>query len=152
MAAMAKKTCFKCKETKSMREFYKHPDTDDGHLGKCKSCTKRDMILRYYERSEIVTAYEKRRQQTDHRKAKTRGYKLKDEQNNPGRVRARVLVQRALRDGRLIKTPCEVCGEKVKRVYGHHDDYRKPLSVRWLCGKHHRREHLKNPTPLPKGV
>lgn len=45
----------------------------------------------------------------------------------------------ALKIGRLRKKPCEVCGER--KVDGHHDDYNKPLKVRWLCKKHHRAAH-----------
>jgi hypothetical protein len=40
---------------------------------------------------------------------------------------------------KLVLQLCEVCGEK--KVEGHHDDYRKPLQVRWLCCAHHAREH-----------
>src|ERR1700760_3015968 len=36
------KICFKCLLTKSIDEFYKHPAMSDGHLNKCKSCTKED--------------------------------------------------------------------------------------------------------------
>ena len=35
----------------------------------------------------------------------------------------------------LPKKPCEVCGEL--EVEAHHDDYKKPWKVRWLCKKHH---------------
>jgi hypothetical protein len=35
--------------------------------------------------------------------------------------------------------PCEVC--KETNVDAHHDDYNKPLDVRWLCKKHHREHH-----------
>ncbi len=31
--------------------------------------------------------------------------------------------------------PCEVC--KDKKSEAHHDDYKKPYTVRWLCKKHH---------------
>ena len=43
------------------------------------------------------------------------------------------------RTGHLVPRPCAVCG--ALRVEGHHDDYRRPHKVRWLCRKHHRAEH-----------
>lgn len=39
------KKCFKCSATKHIDEFYKHPQMGDGHLGKCKDCTKRDSSM-----------------------------------------------------------------------------------------------------------
>lgn len=48
-------------------------------------------------------------------------------------------MAQAVRKGRLIRRPCELCGNPV--VEGHHDDYGKPLDVRWLCHRHHRALH-----------
>jgi hypothetical protein len=56
-------------------------------------------------------------------------------ERNPDRFEVKRIVKNALRQGVLIKQPCEVCGDP--KTQGHHDDYSKPLSVRWLCQKHH---------------
>ncbi len=48
---------------------------------------------------------------------------------------ARLKVDYAKRMGRLVPQPCEVCG--ASKSQAHHDDYAKPLIVRWLCPVHH---------------
>lgn len=53
----------------------------------------------------------------------------------PDRHRAQLAVAVALRDGRLEKLPCEVCGA-AESVEAHHDDLSAPLDVRWLCPIH----------------
>jgi hypothetical protein len=36
------KICFRCDTRKPVGRFYAHPRMADGHLNKCKTCTKRD--------------------------------------------------------------------------------------------------------------
>lgn len=56
-------------------------------------------------------------------------------------MRAMNKVWWAKRDGLLIKPErCERCGDRVL-IEGHHDDYAKPLEVRWVCQRCHQRIH-----------
>lgn len=56
----------------------------------------------------------------------------------------RAITHSALRRGILISLPCEVCGTDTN-IEAHHDDYSKPLDVRWLCKSHHDDHHKNNP-------
>lgn len=47
-----------------------------------------------------------------------------------------------VRRGKIIKLPCEKCGNIKSQ--GHHHDYSKPLEVVWLCQKHHSELHRKD--------
>lgn len=55
--------------------------------------------------------------------------------------RARTALSQAVKAGKVKRGLCEKCGDP--RSHGHHDDYTKPLEVRWLCKKHHDEEHRK---------
>ena len=55
------------------------------------------------------------------------------------RIRARSILNHYLRDNHIQRKPCEVCGSL--NAEAHHDDYEKPLNVRWLCFKCHRQWH-----------
>ena len=53
------KKCFKCKEEKELSEFYKHKEMADGHLNKCKECTKLDSKLNEKNISTSRLSYDK---------------------------------------------------------------------------------------------
>jgi len=132
------KTCFKCNETKMLTEFYPHPRMADGHLNKCKTCTKKD-VHNDYERTNGRAEYERKRAKQPERKAAALKYQQARRVRFPEKYKAVNAVSNALRDGRLKRKPCEICGTTV-RVQAHHDDYSRPLDVRWLCFTHHRED------------
>ena len=135
------KKCFKCGKRKPLNEFYKHPEMRDGHLGKCKECNKKDVRENYFKNRGYYAKYEQKRYQTPKRKKYVANACRLRSKRYPEKAKAHYLTSNAIRDGRLTKQPCEVCG-KLK-VEAHHDDYSKPLDVRWLCRKHHLAVHGK---------
>lgn len=132
------KKCFKCGATKPLTEFYKHKQMKDGHLNKCKICTKKDAKEIREKNIEHYRAYDRKRgnrQSPEYGKEYIKKY--------PNKYKAQTMVGNAIRDKKLFKEPCEVCGT-TKNIHAHHDDYLKPLNVRWLCAAHHRQWHIEN--------
>ncbi len=145
-----RKTCFKCQVEQDVDAFYRHPAMADGRLGKCKTCTKADANKHRDENIDRIRAYDRERGQLAHRKAANtarrskidkaivRAYHAKYNGANKQKRRATVIVSRALKAGKITRTPCS-CGNP--KVEAHHDDYSQPLQVRWLCRQCHGAEH-----------
>lgn len=142
------KKCFKCGIEKPLDDFYKHPEMADGHVNKCKECNKNDVQRNYRARKSQYREYDRQRQQRPERRAAKLIYQKVRKQRFPHKDKARAMVGNAIRDGRLIRQPCEVCGSPKSQA--HHDDYYKPLDVRWLCFVHHRAVHGQEALPLPE--
>jgi hypothetical protein len=134
------KECFKCKELKDTTEFYPHPTMKDGFLGKCKECSKADVKARYAVTRDSRAQYERERFQRPERRMACYQYSSIRNNKYPEKYKARYAVSNAVRDGRLTKMPCEVCGASAQ---AHHDNYEEPLNVTWLCRQHHLETHGK---------
>lgn len=132
------KKCFKCGEVKNLSAFYKHKAMSDGHLNKCKECTKEDVKERRRTNPK-VQEYDRlrgNRQDPDYLKQYREKY--------PNKYKAHNLVNNGIRDGKISsKNSCEECFSEFS-VEAHHDDYSKPLDVRWLCALCHKRWHSEN--------
>lgn len=140
-----KKRCFKCRRTKPIRMFYKHPKMADGYLGKCKACAKKDVAKNYRDNIEAKREYERQRWNDPSRRSMVSKYMDEHRKRYPGKTKARRAVANALKTGAITRLPCEVCGDTKSEA--HHEDYRKPLDVRWLCFYHHRIAHGQKPAP-----
>lgn len=132
----------------------------DGRLNDCKACVRtktRERRTSNLEKDQKrdrdrYARSEKRRGQIkasmDRQKAKDpEGYRERHREamrrhvaKYPERREARIAVGNALRDGRLVKGPCEGC-DVTAGVQAHHDDYSRPFDVRWLCRDCHGAEH-----------
>jgi hypothetical protein len=104
----------------------------------------------YYRRTgvaektrERVNRYRARNLEQVQEKDRARGRRAGD----PVKERARKILFMAVARGDVVPGACEVCGTSPvlsdgrRGVHGHHDDYEKPLEVRWLCTAHHGEAH-----------
>ena len=89
--------------------------------------------------TKTYAAYKAKLRTTAEGRATLKAYKKRYESKNPIRTRAHNALAWAVYNGKIIKHPCEVCGSVKSQ--GHHDDYSKPLEVKWLCQKHHKELH-----------
>ena len=132
------KQCFKCKRDLPMSDFYRHPQMGDGHLGKCKDCTKADVS--YRERWLRRTNPEWVARERQRCVAKQTLYNVVAERKWPYKLHARRAVALAIRRG-AIKKPghCQRCGLEFPkaRIHAHHDDYARPLDVTFVCAACH---------------
>jgi len=130
----------------------------DGHVNKCKECTRRYSHsyycankAKYRERNRAAWADPKKRER---RAAGDRRYRDAKRDSGetaeaarqfrrafPERESARTAVYRAVRKGRLIRPEsCSKC-RSVCRLDAHHSDYSRQLEVEWLCRRCHREVH-----------
>jgi hypothetical protein len=63
-------------------------------------------------------------------------------QKNPEKSKCHYVVWMALRRGEIQRMPlCETCQNPTK-TQAHHDDYTKPLKIKWLCATCHAKLHV----------
>lgn len=147
------KKCFKCNSEKPIDEFYKHSAMADGHLGKCIDCAKKDVAERvsFLRLDPEWIAKERARCRAKQARARAVGKATKPKlehrklwcKRNKHKKYAHSAVAHAVLSGKLIKpSVCSECG-LPGIIQGHHDDYSKPLQIRWLCTKCHGKAHWK---------
>ena len=134
------KLCSGCGLKKESCDFHNRAASKDGLSAKCRDCQRKYDKARLKEpkRMKARRDYQKT---AKGKLAHGKACKKWVEKNQIKRA-AHIIVGNALRDGKLVKAPCEICGEK--NSHGHHDDYAQPLSVRWLCDFHHNEWHREN--------
>ena len=110
----------------------------DGYFAKCKECIKRRVRDNRESKIDYYREYDRKRGNRQ-----TKEYFDSWKSKYPNKYKAETMVGNAIRDKKLFKEPCEVCGTE-ERLHAHHDDYLKPLNVRWLCASHHRQWHIQN--------
>ena len=147
--------CSKCLRKKPPSQFHKDKSKSEGLRTTCIECVKQ------YGKSYRTENKERRERQTRHwrqdnperaaeisrRSYKKNATKHKEtvsayRASNRKKAVAHGKVAYALRAGQLVPMRCEVCGSA--KTEAHHDDYDRPLDVKWLCRKHHKAHHARH--------
>jgi hypothetical protein len=144
-----------------------HPEAERLRCGKCRICQRAynarpdvkarkqawrhspkgqttELAYRNLYKTDLAVAlmrrehYRTREAKPDRKLYLTKRRGVGIDRNTDAKV-ARRLLNAAVQSGKVIRLPCEACGNQ--RSHGHHEDYTKPLDVRWLCATCHRREH-----------
>ena len=149
----AYKQCSMCGEEKPLDAYYRNIDSRDGRTSKCKACSSivhaqykaenREKYLARKRKYNKEHKEERLQYKRDHYSGITASMREKLnawKRNNREKVLAHKKVYNAIKSGKIVRMPCEICGITTA-VQDHHEDYTKPLDVIWLCQKHHKWIH-----------
>jgi hypothetical protein len=124
--------CNKCKReklrSKSIAEN-RRPKNAEGRKTTCSNCGR--------EKEETYLNESYCRNCKIFKKKKLRPFRTIEQKFKDA---ARRITTNKIKQGILKRLPCEVCGTN-EYIQAHHDDYDKPMDIRWLCRKHHREHH-----------
>ena len=128
-----------CGLNKPRKDFYAHPRMADGALNFCKTCVRKRIKL-HRLMNPHVQENDRQRSKTPKRRAHLRANAERWDQHNPAAYRAHNIANAAVRDRKLSRQPCQICGA-IEHVHKHHRNYSRPLDIVWLCAKCHARVH-----------
>ena len=109
---------------------------ENRNQGYCHECRRKSERKNRIENKKSIDFIIRERHKVNTRRKNDLIFKFKKD--------VHAFTNSATRLGILVKKPCEVCGNI--KVDAHHDDYTKPMDVRWLCRKHHNEHHRKELT------
>ncbi len=129
------KVCNRCETDKHITEYYLQKGMADGRWNTCKDCVRERVKKHSY--TEHAREVKREWNKTVKGKAQQKRHTERFRRLNPEKYKAHQIAGNAVRDSRLVRQPCEVCGDTKSEM--HHDDYSKPLEVRWFCRTHHKK-------------
>lgn len=131
----AEKQCDCCKITKPVTDFNTSKLHKCGYRPQCKQCLSESRRTDEYRARHRQWCKDFR----DRNPARANEINREYRQRNREKLRGHNAVQVALRSGKIRRLACEACGNEKSEA--HHDDYSKPLEVRWLCSVCHNKVH-----------
>lgn len=103
------KSCKGCAQSLPLEAFYKHKTGGQGRYHICKECHKSAVRIRA-RTNPSVQERERRRAKLPHRRALSAAIARRWRERHPDAYRAQTAVGNALRDGKIQREPCVICG------------------------------------------
>lgn len=115
----------------------------DKYKCRCAVCTKANTDYNYDYRQRNIVKLRQYKKKYNKKWRKENGYhnEINSKKRYPKKEAARSVLKYAVKKGLILRGACEIPGCKSTKTHGHHDDYSKPLAVRWLCPLHHTEVH-----------
>ncbi len=148
------KKCSSCKIEKNIDDFYKNRTMKDGYSGCCKVCHKISLKKTIDKDHQRRLNNQKRYRENNREKLRLDSKTYLQENydarlavqrkyyhENKEKRRAHHLVSMNIRLGKIIRVNnCEICNSD-RKIEAHHEDYSKPLEIKWLCKLCHENVH-----------
>lgn len=131
--------CSTCQQWLPDSAYYSDNRTPNKLKSQCKEChTNTTIKSRNPENTrKINREYMRRSRNSNPEIYRNRELLASKSRPKNEKTKAREILNYAVRSGKIIKpTNCSECG-KIRKLTAHHDNYSKPLDVRWLCYECH---------------
>lgn len=152
--------CCTCNKWKTS-DFFCPSNWNNG--GNCRSCNNKRNKEWRINNSEQYRNENSLYQKAYYKNNKDKILKKKRNyiENNQIVIHAAAILNNAVSRGKIVRPDkCSICGCSNRKIMGHHDDYSKPLKVRWVCQSCHQyiherqydlKEEGKHIVPKPRG-
>lgn len=116
------KKCFKCGLEKPLSDYYKHKQMGDGHLNKCKECTKNDSTNHYIMKSTSPDFMEYERNRTRERYHRL-GYRGKFKPTKQRQYETTLAFRSKFPEKYKCYSICSKMKPKIEGSHMHHWNY-----------------------------
>ncbi len=129
------KQCFRCKNILPLKQFSKDRTKKDGYKNLCKAC--KNKVAKIYDYSKAGKARDAKYARTDKGKLSHRRSSESYRIRHPYKKLVQEFTRAIIALGELIRPEfCEKC-KILCKPEAHHEDYKKPLEIIWLCAPCH---------------
>lgn len=137
---------FNIEYKKELKKIAKQNDLDVNNLGEHKENVEMlayEAVEMNHHESEWLDYFDRKAKGRNHGRNRIENLERQKiyAKKNPAKIKAEAKLRYAVKIGKIKKPNiCSGCGLffPLQRIQGHHDDYNKPLEVRWFCPYCHR--------------